>query len=60
MYELKIYRGSVCHDNGEWCKTERGNDLSFQNWREEFHAFDSSTRKSKKVVLWLALLDEST
>ena len=36
MYELKIYRGVMCHDNEEWCKIWRGIDLSVQNWHAEF------------------------
>ena len=36
MYELKIYREAVCHDNEEWCKIWRGVDLSVQNWHGEF------------------------
>ena len=39
IYELKTYRGVVCHDNKEWCKTGRGIDLLFQNWDEEFDEF---------------------
>ena len=31
MYELKIYRGVMCHDSEERCKVERRVDLSFQN-----------------------------
>ena len=39
MYEFKIYRGVICHDNEEWCKLWRGIDLSFQNWHELFEEF---------------------
>ena len=39
MYELKIYRGAICHDNEEWYKIWRGLDLSVQNWNEEFDEF---------------------
>ena len=35
MYELKIYRGVLCHENEE-CKNWRGIDLPVQNWHEEF------------------------
>ena len=48
MYERKIYRGVMCHDNEEWYKNWRGIDLSFLNWHEEFHEFDPNTGKSKK------------
>ena len=52
MYELKIYRGVMCHDNEEWYKIWRGIDLlSFENWHEEFDNFDSNTQKSKKLAL---------
>ena len=39
MYELKIYRGVICHDNEEWCKIWRRIDMSVQNWHEEFDEF---------------------
>ena len=39
MYELKIYRGVMCHDKETWCKIWRGIDLSFQNWHKEFDEF---------------------
>ena len=39
VYELKIYRGVMCHDNEEWCKTWRGIDLSIQNLLEKFDKF---------------------
>ena len=39
MYELKIYRGVMCHDNEEWCKIWTGIDWSVQNWHEEFNDF---------------------
>ena len=32
MYELKIYRGVICHDNEQWCKTWRGRDLSVEEF----------------------------
>ena len=28
MYELKIFSGVMCHDNGEWYKNWRGTDFS--------------------------------
>ena len=36
IYELKIYRGVLCHDNEEWCKIWKGIDLLVQNWHAEF------------------------
>ena len=31
IYELKIYRGVMSHDNEELCKNWRGIDMLFQN-----------------------------
>ena len=39
MYELKIYKGVLCHENEEWYKIWREIDLSVQNWHEEFDKF---------------------
>ena len=39
MYELKIYRGVICHDNEKRFKIGRGIDLSFQNGHENFDEF---------------------
>ena len=39
MYELKNYRGVICHENEEWCKIWRRTDLSVQNWHETFDEF---------------------
>ena len=33
MYDLKSYRGVLCHDNIEWFKIWVGIDLSVQNWQ---------------------------
>ena len=49
MYELKIYRGVMCHDNEEWCKNWRGIDLSVQNWHEEFDKFWPEHSKISKT-----------
>ena len=49
MYELKIYRGVLCHDNEEWCKIWRGIDLSVQNWHEEFDKFWPEHSKISKI-----------
>ena len=49
MYELKIYRGVLCHDNEEWCKIWRGIDLSVQNWHEEFDEFWPEHSKISKI-----------
>ena len=39
MYELKIFRGVICHDHEKRFKIGRGIDLSFQNWHENFDEF---------------------
>ena len=49
MCELKIYRGVICHDNEEWCKTGRSTDLSFQNQHEEFDKFWPEHSKISKI-----------
>ena len=49
MYELKIYRGVLCHDNEEWWKIWRGIDLSVQNWHEELDTFWSEHSKIQKI-----------
>ena len=49
MYELKIYRGAICHDNEERCKVERRTDLSFQNWHEEFDEFSLEHSKTLNI-----------
>ena len=56
MYELKIYRGVLCHDNEEWYKIWRGIDLSFQNWHEEFDKFWPDHLKNVKKLLFNWLL----
>ena len=36
MYELKIYRGVMCHDNEEWCKKRNwlvSSKLTWEIWR---------------------------
>ena len=49
MYELKIYRGVLCHDNEEWYKIWRGTGLSVQNWHEEFDKFWPEHSKISKI-----------
>ena len=39
MYELKIYRGVMRHDNKEWNKIWKRIDLSFLNWLKAFDEF---------------------
>ena len=38
-FELKIYRGVMCHDYKKWCKIWREIVFSLQNWHEEFEEF---------------------
>ena len=42
MYEVKNYRGVMCHDNEEWCKIWGKIDM------KNFASFGPSTWKSKK------------
>ena len=35
MYELKIYKGSMCHVSEGWCQNWNG-VLAFLNWHGEF------------------------
>ena len=46
VYELKIYRGVLCHDN--W----RGIDLSVENWHKKFDKLWRKHSKCQKVALW--------
>ena len=39
IYELKIYKRVLCHENEEWYKIWREIDLSVQNWHEQFDKF---------------------
>ena len=49
MYELKNYRGVVCHDNEKWYKNWIGIDLSVQNWHKEFGKFWPEHLKISKL-----------
>ena len=49
IFERKIYRGVVCHNNEEWCKNWRGIDLSVQIWHEEFDRFWPEHSKISKI-----------
>ena len=50
-YELKIQRGSICHDNEELCQIWRGTELSFQSWHEEFDKFWPDDLKVSKIFI---------
>ena len=49
MYDLKVYRGFMCHDNDVWCNIWREIDLSVQNWHEEFDEFWLKHLKISKI-----------
>ena len=51
MYELKIHRGDIGHDNEELRKIWRGTALSFQNWHEEFDEFWPEHLKVSKIFI---------
>ena len=49
IYELKICRANMCHDNEEWYKIWTGLDLSIQNWHGGFHKFWHEHSKIPKI-----------
>ena len=49
IYEVKIYRGVMFHDNEEWCKNWKGIDLPVQNCHEEFGEFWHEHSKILKI-----------
>ena len=52
IFELKIYRGIMCHENEEWCQNWRVINFSVQNWPEQFEEFWFKHSKiSKSCVL---------
>ena len=56
MYELKIYRRAICHDNEKRCKNWRGIDFSLQNWHEEFDEFWFKHSKISKICTLMGCL----
>ena len=56
MYELKISRGVMCHDNEEEELTEEELTCHFKTDMRNLTNFDSSIQKSKKFALELAPL----
>ena len=56
MYELKIYRTVLCHDDEEWCKIWRGIHFLVQNWHEEFGEFWPRALKNLKNLYFNGLL----
>ena len=54
MYDFKIYKGVMCHDNEEMkdnAKFEEELTCHFKTDMRNLTNFDSSTRKSKKIAL---------
>ena len=49
IYEVKIYRGVMFHDNEEWCKNWKGIDLPVQKCHEEFGEFWHEHSKILKI-----------
>ena len=49
MYQFKIYRGVLCHDNEEWYQIGWGIDLSIQNWHDEFDKIGLKHTKISKI-----------
>ena len=59
MYEPKKYRGIMCHNTEEWCKSWGGTDLSFEKWHEEFSGFWPNTRKSQNLHFDVLVLSKA-
>ena len=49
IFELKIYKGVMCHENEERCKNWRGINFSVQNWHEQFDEFWFKHSKISKM-----------
>ena len=49
IYELKTYRGVMCHGNEEMIQNLKQNWLPFQSWHEEFDKFWSEQMKISKI-----------
>ena len=54
MYELKIYKGVMCHDNEEWHKNWRGIDLPLMAW--EIWWILTRTLESLKICVLMGSL----
>ena len=55
-YELKFHRGTICHDNEEWCKIWRGIGSSFRKWHKEFDKFWPAHSKVSKIFTLMGSL----
>ena len=56
IFELKIYKGVMCHKNEEWCKNWRRTDFSVQNWHEQFWTFWFKYSKISKMCTLMGCL----
>ena len=56
MCELKICRGSMCHDNEEWCKIWRTIDFSFQNLHHNLTNFNPCTQMYENITCLMGSL----
>ena len=56
IFELKIYKGVICHENEERCKNWRGIDFSVQNWHEQFDKFWFKHSKISKICTLMGCL----
>ena len=51
MYELKIYRGTICHDNEKGAKRDEELNCHFKIEMRTLMNFNPSTQKSQKFAL---------
>ena len=51
MYELKIYRGTICHDNEKDARLEHELTCRFKIEMRTLMNFNPSTQKSQKFAL---------
>ena len=59
MYELKIYRGTICHDNEKGAKRDEELNYHFKIEMRTLMNFNPSTQKSKNFALSWAAFDQS-
>ena len=51
LFELKMNRGVICHENEEGYTICRGIDSSFQNWHKEFDKIWPEHSKVSKIFI---------
>ena len=51
IFELKIYKGVMCHENEERCEIQEKLTCQFKIGMSNTTNFDSRTQKSKKIAL---------